>query len=63
MNASVSISQNATGSAMLSGLARALVQGGKITQTQAQELSARATQAKIQLIDSLLCFKFFIALT
>lgn len=54
MNASVSISQNATGSAMLSGLARALVQGGKITQTQAQELSARATQAKIQLIDQLI---------
>jgi type IV pilus assembly protein PilB len=39
---------------MLSGLARALVHGGKISQEQALELTARATQAKTHLIDELI---------
>jgi type IV pilus assembly protein PilB len=52
MNATVS--PTIAGTTMLSGLARALVQGGKISQTQALELSAKATHAKTQLIDELL---------
>lgn len=42
------------GGPLLSGLARALVQGGKISQEQALALSAKATQAKTQLIDELI---------
>jgi type IV pilus assembly protein PilB len=52
MNASVTTT--VAGNPLLSGLPRALLNGGKITQEQALELSSRAAQAKTQLIDELI---------